>query len=235
MRFGSRQVLERLDLRLAPGERLGILGPSGVGKSTILRLAAGLLAPQQGRVVNAYERTAMVFQEPRLLPWRGVRANLELPLRAAGHHAAEARALAQDWLARVGLADHAAAWPGQLSGGMAQRVALARAFALRPGLLLLDEPFSALDPGLRQQLGMLCDHGLRQTGAALLYVSHHPQELLRLVRRCLVYEQGRWHLHDSGDADGKARLDSRLRHAFAPTPTPTPTQTPITHLFEPQS
>lgn len=200
LRYGAHGVFERLDLRLAAGERLGILGPSGIGKSTLLRLAAGLLAPQQGRIRNGFARTTMVFQEPRLLPWRSVRDNLELPLRAAGHGAAEARRLALHWLAQVELDQYALAWPGQLSGGMAQRVALARAFALRPSLLLLDEPFSALDGALRRRLGALCERMLRADGAALLYVSHHPQELLQLAPRCLSYEQGRWQLRATADA-----------------------------------
>ncbi|MGO1540169.1 MAG: ABC transporter ATP-binding protein [Luteimonas sp.] len=187
---GGRPVLDGVDLRIAPGERVGLVGPSGCGKSSLLKLVAGLLAGSAGRLDNGFGRTCLVFQEPRLLPWRSVLDNLRIPLRAAGHSTCSAEAVARDWLGRVGLAARADAWPGQLSGGMAQRVSLARAFALAPDLLLLDEPFSALDPGLRKELGALCDAELRRTGAALLCVSHHPQELAERVDRCLQLDRG---------------------------------------------
>lgn len=191
-RAGQR-VLDGVDLRIFPGQRVGLVGPSGAGKSSLLQLAAGLLAPASGAVGNTFARTCVAFQEPRLLPWRSVLENLRIPLRAAGHDDAQARRIAGRWLARVGLDARAQAWPRQLSGGMAQRVSLARAFALEPDLLLLDEPFGALDPALRQELGELCDAELARTGAALLCVSHHPQELARRVDRCLRLEHG--HLH----------------------------------------
>lgn len=187
---GTQTVLDGITLCIAPGERVGMVGPSGSGKSSLLKLVAGLLQPGTGSVANGFAHTCMVFQEPRLLPWRSVRDNLCIPLHAAGHDEHVARAIASDWLGRVGLADRADAWPGQLSGGMAQRVSLARAFALSPDLLLLDEPFSALDPDLRRELGALCDAELRRTGAALLCVSHHPQELGERVDRCLLLEHG---------------------------------------------
>lgn len=187
---GGHKVLDGISLHIAPGERVGLIGPSGSGKSSVLKLAAGLLAPTHGVFCNRFQRTCLVFQEPRLLPWRSVLQNLSIPLRAAGHDGANADAIAGNWLARVGLSTHANAWPRQLSGGMAQRVSLARAFALEPDLLLLDEPFSALDPGLRHELGALCDAEQARTGAALLCVSHHPQELAERVDRCLLLEDG---------------------------------------------
>ncbi|QVQ26075.1 ATP-binding cassette domain-containing protein [Achromobacter deleyi] len=191
LRYGAQTVLEHVDLRLAPGERLGLLGPSGAGKSSLLRLAAGLLRPSAGTLRNTFRHPVLVFQEPRLLPWRHALDNVALPLRAAGHRADDARAIASGWLARVGLDAAGQAWPGELSGGMAQRVSLARALALEPDLLLLDEPFSALDPGLRHQLSTRCDEELTRRGAALLCISHDPQELLGLVDRCVVVDQGR--------------------------------------------
>lgn len=194
--FGGAPVLDDFSLQVTPGERVGLLGPSGSGKSTVLKLACGLLRPRQGRCDNQYKRTALVFQEPRLLPWCRLRDNLILPLRAAGHSATAARDIADDWLARVGLADAATRWPGQLSGGMAQRASLARAFALKPDLLLLDEPFSALDPGLRFGLAALCDELLRQSGASLLCVSHHPHELVPWVDRCVLLRDGHAHAFD---------------------------------------
>lgn len=219
---GRTPVLRRFNLHVAPGERIGILGPSGVGKSSLLKLVAGLLRLSDGTLHHTFRHPVLVFQEPRLLPWCTVRRNIELPLRAAGHTARQARQGADDWLARVGLGDHGQAWPRQLSGGMAQRAALARAFALSPDLLMLDEPFSALDPGLRALLGELCLDGLERTGAALLCVSHHPHELVGLVDRCLLLHQGsarEFMLGPRTDTAGRAALARQLQHALLHCPS----------------
>src|SRR5690242_9069072 len=138
-RFGERTVLDHLDLTLADEELVVLLGPSGCGKSTLLRLLAGLDRPDGGRVEVPTER-AVVFQADRLLPWQRVLRNVTLGLRGP-----DADQRARDVLAEVGLADRMAAWPKQLSGGEAQRVALARALVSEPDLVLLDEPFAALD------------------------------------------------------------------------------------------
>jgi len=189
--FGPRTVLDGIRLDVRPGERIGIIGPSGAGKSTLLRLAAGLLRPDRGTCRNTFLRTRLVFQEPRLLPWRSVADNLDIALRAGGVPAGEIAARRDRWLARVGLADATRAWPAELSGGMAQRAALARALALEPDLLLLDEPFSALDPALRADLGRLCAEQARATGAALVCISHQPWELAGLADRILCVAGGR--------------------------------------------
>lgn len=196
LRFAQRPVLQDLNVRVRPGQRLGVLGPSGVGKSTLLRLAAGVLRPDAGEVRNGFRHSVLVFQQPRLLPWRRVLDNLVIPLRAAGLSAPQAGLRARHWLEQVELGEAALAWPGELSGGMAQRVALARAFALQPDLLLLDEPFSALDPALRNTLAQVCLRCLEETGAALLYVSHQPHELMRLADACLLLERGRGRLFE---------------------------------------
>ncbi len=191
LKFGNRSVLDNVGFRLQPGERVGVLGASGAGKSSLLKMAAGLLPATSGAVINSYRHPLLVFQEPRLLPWRRVRENVEIPLVAAGSRKEQARARADHWLGKVGLDGYHHAWPRELSGGMAQRAALARAFALQPDLLLLDEPFSALDPALRADLGELCTQCLRDTGAAMLCISHHPQELVNMVDRCILISHGR--------------------------------------------
>lgn len=191
LRYGASTVLQDVDLRLRPGERLGLIGPSGAGKSSLLRLAAGLARPSGGTLRNGFRLPVLMFQEPRLLPWRHALDNVVLPLRGAGHPPAEARTLAARWLARVGLDGAMQSWPGELSGGMAQRVALARALAMAPDLLMLDEPFSALDPALRRQLAECCGEELARSGAALLCISHDPEELLGLVDRCVMVDRGR--------------------------------------------
>ena len=204
LRFGSVTVLSGINLELKQGQRMGLLGPSGVGKSTLLRLASGLLKPSSGQLHNGYRNPLLVFQEPRLLPWRRVQENIEIPLRAAGYSASAASSHALHWLNQVDLGGVAQSWPGELSGGMAQRVSLARAFALQPDLLLLDEPFSALDPALRASLSALCRRYLDSTGAALLCISHHPHELMELTDSCLLLTHGKAERFDSDPAAGAA-------------------------------
>ncbi|WP_245838182.1 ABC transporter ATP-binding protein [Niveispirillum lacus] len=152
---GTR-ALDNVDLAVGEGEFLSLLGPSGCGKSTILRLVAGLLAPTTGGVerVRPITRgdTGFVFQEPTLMPWARIIDNVRLPLDLAGVPRAEAQERAEDGLARVGLGDFLRAFPAELSGGMKMRAALARALVTAPRLLLLDEPFAALDEITRLKL-----------------------------------------------------------------------------------
>lgn len=221
LHYGRTEVLQDVSLRLEPGQRIGVLGPSGAGKSSLLKLAAGLAQPTQGRLRNTFRHPVLVFQEPRLLPWRRVLENIEIPLRAAGMDAARARQRARHWLDAVGLAETALAWPRELSGGMAQRVSLARAFALHADLLLLDEPFSALDPVLRAAMAELCLTHVRETGAALLCISHHPAEQARLVQSWAQVSSGRlvWpaaEILHCATATSSIPSDTRL----APSPTP---------------
>lgn len=197
VRYGHTTVLHNLSLCLKPGERIGLVGASGSGKSTLLRLACGLQTVDQGTWHNSFERIAIAFQQPTLLPWRNALDNLVIPLLARGLEPAQAQQQARQWLARVGLSDSATRWPAQLSGGMAQRLGLARALSVEPDLLLLDEPFSALDPTLRQTLAELCQQWLAARGAALICVSHHPQELAPLVQRRLVLIDGQGHWQDA--------------------------------------
>jgi sulfonate transport system ATP-binding protein len=184
-RFGERRVLDGLDLSIARSEFVVLLGPSGCGKSTLLRLLAGLDLPDGGTVVVPRER-AVVFQADRLLPWQKVWRNVTIGLDSAG-----ARGRALEVLAEVGLADRASAWPKTLSGGEAQRVALARALVSEPDLVLLDEPFSALDAITRLHMHDLVRQLHQRHGAAMLLVTHDVAEAIALADRLLVMHDGR--------------------------------------------
>ena len=184
-RFGASSVLEGLDLDLAPGEFVALLGASGSGKTTLLRLLGGLDAPTSGGV-SAPDARAVVFQEARLLPWRRVWRNVGLGLRGGS---VRARALAA--LEEVGLSHRTDAWPATLSGGEAQRVALARALVREPKLLLLDEPFAALDALTRLKMHALVQALWRAHGCAVLMVTHDVDEALLLADRVVVLDGGR--------------------------------------------
>ena len=166
--YDGRPVLQNVSLTLRPGQRIALMGPSGVGKTTLLRVALGLLAPDGGRVENGFSKTAVVFQEPRLLPWRTALENVNLVL---GDHS-ETLPKARQTLEALGLAGAGEKYPGELSGGMQQRVALARAMAVEGDLLVLDEPFKAMDEVLRQQVIAQ----VAKTGAAILLVTHDREE-----------------------------------------------------------
>jgi sulfonate transport system ATP-binding protein len=187
--FDGRQVLHGLDLSIRAGEFVALLGRSGTGKSTLLRILGGL-DPEYGGDVLVSERRAVVFQEHRLIPWLRVLPNVTLGLRsgAGGQDALRAHALGA--LAEVGLDSHARAWPVTLSGGEAQRVALARALVREPQLMLLDEPFGALDALTRGRMqGLLQDLCARHEPAVLL-VTHDVDEAILLADRALVLAGG---------------------------------------------
>lgn len=188
LRFGALEALRDCGFAIQPGERVALLGPSGCGKSSVLRLIAGLLAPSEGELQRrAGLRTGCVFQQPRLLPWASTLDNIALPLRLAGQTAAAARAAVAPLLAQVGLQGFEQALPHELSGGMQMRAALARALVSTPELLLLDEPFAALDEITRQRLGaQLLDWQRARPGLALLLVTHNVFEAVALADRVLV-------------------------------------------------
>jgi sulfonate transport system ATP-binding protein len=183
-RFGDRVVLDHLDLTIGDEELVVLLGPSGCGKTTLLRLMAGLDRPDGG-TVEVPVRRAIVFQGDRLLPWQRVLPNVTLGLY--GPDAGERAGLA---LAEVGLAGRERAWPKELSGGEAQRVALARALVSDPELVLLDEPFAALDAITRLRMHNLVRELRRQHHAAMLLVTHDVDEAIALADRIVVMGQG---------------------------------------------
>ncbi|WP_019931834.1 ABC transporter ATP-binding protein [Nocardia sp. BMG111209] len=183
--FGDRTVLDGIDLRIERGEFVALLGRSGSGKSTLLRALAGLDHEHGGELTVGGD-VAVAFQEPRLVPWKRVRANLTLGLRGRDPKAAADAALAE-----VGLSDHADAWPLTLSGGEAQRAALARALVRDPDLLLLDEPFSALDALTRITIHTLVLELWAKHRPGVLLVTHDVDEALLLADRALVLADGR--------------------------------------------
>ena len=185
-------ALGPVSLSIGVGETVALVGPSGCGKSTALRLLAGLETPTRGQVTRAAGRgeTAVVFQAPTLAPWLSARANVALPLELAGSPRDQARKRADEALARVGLAGAEAARPAQLSGGMAMRVSLARALVTRPKLLLLDEPFAALDEITRRALA---DDVLTLWAAsrpAIVFVTHNVEEAVYMASRVVVLSRG---------------------------------------------
>ena len=181
-------ALEDLDLEVRPGEFLSLLGPSGCGKSTALRLIAGLMRPSRGRLERSTgaDEIGFVFQEPTLMPWANVRANVSLPLRLKRVPRPEAEARVAETLELVGLSGFAESYPRELSGGMRMRVSIARALVTRPRLLLMDEPFAALDEITRFRLN---DDLLRLwagTNRTVVFVTHSVFESVYLSSRVLV-------------------------------------------------
>ncbi|WP_185995634.1 ABC transporter ATP-binding protein [Nocardioides campestrisoli] len=188
-RFGAKTVLDGIDLTIRKGEFIALLGHSGCGKSTLLRIVGGLDDEAEGSVRTVPD-TAVAFQEPRLFPWRSVLENVSLGLRLP-----DPEARAREVLEEVGLGDRATAWPRELSGGQRQRVALARALVRDPSLLLLDEPFSALDALTRLTAQDLVRRLIAAHGPAVLMVTHDVEEALLLADRVLVMADGGF-VHD---------------------------------------
>ena len=187
------QALDGLTLEVAPREVVAIIGPNGSGKSTLLRIIGGLLAPDAGTVevdgrpvIGPDRSVGFVFQEPRLLPWRDALANVAYPLELAGVPKAIREARAHDLLRLVGLDGFATARPQQLSGGMRQRVSIARALALEPSVLLLDEPFSALDALARERFDIELLRVWERTNTTVVLVTHSILEAVLVADRTVV-------------------------------------------------
>ncbi len=195
LRLGGVAIYDALSFDVRADEFVCLLGPSGCGKSTALRLIGDLLPPQEGVVLvegrspaQAWERLAYVFQSPRLLPWKNALENAAfgLEMRVPAMSAQERRARALRQLERMGLAADAGKMPLMLSGGERQRVAIARALALEPDIILMDEPFSALDPNTRARLRQQLVELWQETGKTILFVTHDVEEALTLADRIVV-------------------------------------------------
>jgi ABC-type nitrate/sulfonate/bicarbonate transport system ATPase subunit len=195
--FGALEVLRDISLDVAQGEIVALLGTSGCGKSTLLNIISGLLKPDRGSFAiegepaeqfHYWPRIAYMFQEDRLLPWRSVQANVAFGLEASSLGRQERAERVAKMLQLVGLDDFANAWPHQLSGGMRSRVALARSLVVQPQILLMDEPFSKLDPQTRTQMHdeLLRLQGL--TAMTVVFVTHDVEEAVVLADRVIVLE-----------------------------------------------
>jgi sulfonate transport system ATP-binding protein len=226
--FGEHVVLDHLDLTIAPGELVALLGRSGSGKSTLLRTLAGLDPVEHGSA-EVQGPVSVAFQEPRLLPWKRVDDNVALALHDGSR--TERRQRARHTLDEVGLTDKHRVWPVTLSGGQAQRASLARALVTTPGLLLLDEPFSALDALTRLEMHELVLSLWREHRPAVLLVTHDVDEALKLADRVLVIDEGHVR-HESVVRQQRPRDPADLtdlRHELldvlgVKTSRPTPTQ-----------
>ena len=189
---GRGRALGPFSLSLESGETVALIGPSGCGKSTALRLLAGLERPTRGRAVltSAKGETSVVFQSATLMPWATAEDNVALPLELSGTPRVEARARAREALAKVRLAGADQAKPAQLSGGMAMRVSLARALVTRPKLLLLDEPFAALDEITRRTLADDIQTLWAELKPAIVFVTHNVEEAIYMASRLVVMTSG---------------------------------------------
>ncbi len=186
--FGKRVILDSVSFKVEDKQILAVLGPSGVGKTTILRMAAGTVKPDAGHISSDRQRIGFVFQEPRLLPWRTALANVTLVLEDKGLTRDEQAGRAAAILKRLGLQGFLQYYPAQLSGGMRQRVAIARAFVLDPDLALLDEPFTGLDIGLKASLQEMLLELLNWHPCAMIYVTHEPQDAVLLADTAIVLD-----------------------------------------------
>lgn len=219
------QALDAIDLTIPGGSLVSLIGPSGCGKSTLLRVLGDLLEPTSGKVeingrtpraVRLERKTGFVFQEPALLEWRNILHNIALPLELRGVDRAEREAKAQDLIRLVGLEGFEAAHPRQLSGGMRQRAAIARALSTSPDILLLDEPFGALDQITRDRLNMELARIHEVTGLTVVLVTHSIREAVLLSDRIVVMtpRPGRISRVVDNDLPRPRSLDSRTHPAF---------------------
>jgi NitT/TauT family transport system ATP-binding protein len=215
-RYGHKPwVLQGFELEIPSGAFVTLLGPSGCGKSTVLRLLAGLESPEMGLLEAPREGVACVFQEATLMPWATVADNIQLPLRLQGCTGPQAEAQARAALERVGLPACWDRFPDELSGGMKMRVSLARALATRPQVLLLDEPFAALDEITRQQLGRDLLRCWSELGFTTVFVTHNLFEAALLSERVVVMTGAPGHRQTVFDLPAHSQRDAAYRGSAA--------------------
>jgi NitT/TauT family transport system ATP-binding protein len=216
------EALVDVDLTIRPGEFVSLIGPSGCGKSTLLRLVANLLEPTSGTVLvngkpaaqaRAEQDYGMAFQQSGLFEWRSVSRNIELPLELKGWDKAKRRARSKEMLELVKLGDFADHMPWQLSGGMQQRVAIARALAAHPPLLLMDEPFGALDEMTREHMQAELLQICARTGTTVVFVTHSIPEAVYLSNRVVVMSPRPGRITEIIDVDLGADRDEDTREA----------------------
>lgn len=202
--FAAQQVLEDISLAVYRGEIVALLGASGGGKSTLLNIMSGLLPADSGELTlqgiaakqfQHWHRIAYLFQEDRLLPWRTVEKNVHFGLENSGLTAGESRQRVADALALVGLTEFARHWPHQLSGGMRSRVALARSLVVQPQILLMDEPFSRLDPQTRSAMHDELLRIQQLTGMTVVLVTHDVEEAVVLADRVVILKPHPGRIH----------------------------------------
>lgn len=197
VRFGSHTAVENVDLSVADGEFVAVVGPTGCGKSTLLNVVSGLLAHYEGNVQVLGRTThglnrevGYLFQQDALMPWKTALDNVAIGLVFRGARLAEARERARPWLAKVGLARFADHYPHQLSGGMRKRVALAQVLILSPRIILMDEPFSALDVQTRQLMENELLRLWQEDRKSVLFITHDLEEAISLSDRTIVFSAG---------------------------------------------
>jgi NitT/TauT family transport system ATP-binding protein len=196
-RFGSYIAIQDVDFEVKPGSFVSVVGPSGCGKSTLLNLAAGLIQPTTGAIrifdqplTGLNRRAGYMFQQDALLPWKTVLGNVTLGLRFRGVDGREAESQARDWVVRVGLEHFVDAYPAQLSGGMRKRVAMAQSWIVDPAILLMDEPFSALDVHTRHRMEGELLALWTASPKTILFVTHDLEEALALSDEVIVLSAG---------------------------------------------
>jgi len=193
--FGFTEILHDINFTLKKGEVLSIVGPSGGGKTTLLHLCSGLLDVEEGSVKNSFETTAFAFQEGRLLPWKNAIDNISIALLARGEKKSVAIQKAKEIALKFGLEeDDFEKFPKDLSGGMKQRVNFARALVTKPSLLFLDEPFSALDIGLKRELYAHLIESCKEDNMSILFITHDLMEAIRLSDEILLLEADPGHI-----------------------------------------